>query len=185
MAAEHTGPQGPASALSPTGQGPPEGSEGPSTWWKARGSQSGAFAHWAAAHGGGALTSPGTDAPGLAGLCPLQALHPDVIVRARLQAVQQHLWLPHSHLQGRGTRAGPCLRHCPPGLPPLPAGLEPLCPPPGPWGGLASIAPGSMWPPRRAARRGGWFWVSLQPGSVPGAQAEALGEGGHFRNAAP
>lgn len=42
-----------------------------------------------------ALTGPDADAPGLAGLRPLQAAHPDVVVPAGLQASQQHLRLLH------------------------------------------------------------------------------------------
>lgn len=47
---------------------------------------------------GGALTGPGTDAPGLAGLCSPQTLHPEVVVPGGFQAIQYYLWQPYPHL---------------------------------------------------------------------------------------
>lgn len=83
---------------------------------------------------GRTLTGLGTDAPGLTGLRPSQALHPDAVVPARLQAVQQHLWEPHPHLQGCTSVPAPRTPSACPGCPcpphpHLPAPAAPTLPP--------------------------------------------------------
>lgn len=101
-----------------------------------------------------ALTGPDADAPGLAGLRPLQAAHPDVVVPAGLQASQQHLRLLHPHLCGRRSRGPrppcPTLRRRPSRLPI--SHRPPLWPPPRPWGWPTRTAPGTGRPRPRAAR---------------------------------